>query len=132
MPSEKCDHRSTEEVQPHKWLLKLEREVWPLNARAQMKQDHSVTWEVRRAKVLRLQGDGGTVTVGLDTPKWQGKRLEANLPSQGGRDVRSCSGKLARAEFYSSRYHRRDTSNRGSSQVVDREELEKALREMGI
>jgi hypothetical protein len=134
MRDQPCKHRSTEEVQPHKWLLELEREVWPLNARAQEKQDHSVHEEVRRAKVLRLRGDGGAVTVGLDTPRWQGTRVEANMVSQDGRGVRNCSRKLERAEFYSSRYHRKMAGPRGTrgTSEVDQVELEKALRELGI
>jgi hypothetical protein len=127
---ESCKHRSSEEEQPHKWLLKLEREVWPLNARAQEHQDHSCREEVRRARVLRLRGDGQGVTVGLDTPRWRGTRTTASMVSQDGRGVRSCSGKLARAELYSPRWHRK-ASGRGTSEV-DQEELEKVLRELGI
>lgn len=126
-----CKHRSPEEEQPHKWLLELEREVWPLNARAQEHQGHEVHEEVRRAKLFRLSGDGQGVTVGLDTPKWKGTRTEANMVSQDGQGVRSCSRKLARAEFYSSRWHRRAASTRGTSEVNE-VELKKALEELGL
>jgi hypothetical protein len=130
MPSQPCRHRLTEEEQPHKWLLELEREVWPLNARAQEHQDHSVRHELIRARALRLQGDGGCVSQGLDTPRWQGTRTTASMESQDGLGVRSCSRKLARAEFYSTRYHRR-AGTRGTSEV-DQAELEKVLRELGV
>lgn len=87
-----------------------------------------VTDELRQAKVMRTRGDWDGPSQGLDTPRWRGKAVKIKvMPSQGGRDVRSCSRKLQRAEFYGPQWHRRGTGSRGSSQVVNFEELRKAM-----
>lgn len=94
-------------------------------------QAFTVTQELRQAKALSLRGDMDNVSQGLDTPRWQGRRMTVEMPSQDGAGVRSCSRKLAVAEFYGPRWHRRN-SGRGSTRTeANQEELARALAELG-
>jgi hypothetical protein len=93
-------------------------------------QAFTVTEELRQAKLKRLRGDMDAVSVGLDTPRWRGTRMTVEMPSLDGRGVRSCSRKLAAAEFYGPRWHRRNGGGSKRSEANE-EELARVLAELG-
>lgn len=128
MPSA-CRHESTQELQDDKafkelstWTRSVHKRLVPID-------------ELRQAKLFRLSGDHGAVQAGLDTPAWRGEAVrtkKAVMPSQDGPDVRSCSRKLARAEFYGPRWHQKKSSatsdSRGAkAQEINYEALARAL-----
>lgn len=100
------------------------RRTW--SAKSPEPQERRV-FQVRAAKALQLAGDGEGVTVGLDTPRWRGTRLSIEMPSQEGRGRRSMCSKMARAEFYGPRWHRKLRGSGGSSQVINHEALRKYM-----
>lgn len=125
---QECRHKSTEELMTDKELRKLEREMWPYKA---VEQSHGITDEVRHSRLFTLRGDMETVSVGLPRhERFEGEVVNlsrSTMPSQGGRDVRSSAYKVERAAMYNVR----GAKGSRTSQVVNYEELEKALASLG-
>jgi hypothetical protein len=102
------------------------RRVWSVKP---IEPQERLIHQLRANRALMTAGDGQGVTVGLDTPKWRGTRLTADMPSQDGMGVRSCSAKLRRAEFYGPQWHRKTGRGGSSNRDVDWAELRKALEQ---
>lgn len=96
----------------------------------------TATMEVRQSKVFRLRGDMEPVTHGIDrSHEFQGVRVALKhdlMPSATGRGVRSSAFKVERAAMYVVRA-KGSGPRRGPrvSQVVNEDELAKALAEIG-
>lgn len=120
-----CRHEDTEELQDHKEFLKLTR--WKRSSHQRL----VVIDEARQNRALNLRGDMDSCTAGVDRATWVGEAVEVPkgvMPTQVGRGVRSCSIKLARAEFYSTRWRQ----GSGRDNHADPIELERALKELGL
>lgn len=115
------DHRNDEVTRLPKGHA---RHVWSAKPRLVVKD------ELRQAKVMLVRGDWDAQGQGLDTPRWTGTRVTPRvMPSQDGQGVRSMCSKMARAEFYGPRWHRK-LRVRGGQSEVDWAELNKVMREL--
>lgn len=98
----------------------------------------SLTAELRAARLMAPGSDWDSVTTGLARERpFRVVRVMPRkqvMPSQTGRGARSCSQKLARAEFYSAQYHRKSggSGSHGRTQVIDQAELEKVLQSLAL